>query len=78
MFCEADLSPLQQSGGWVIVDGVGAAGVARVLQLWDGAGTSMDFSQRGWMEREGLPGLGHPASDAGASVWCLALLMMLL
>lgn len=78
MFCEADLSPLEQSGCQVIVDGVGAASVARVLQLRDGAGTPVDSSQRGWMEREGLPRLGHPASDVGAGVWCLALLMMLL
>lgn len=30
------------------------------------------------MEAEGLPRLGHPALDAGAGVWCLVLLMMLL
>lgn len=27
---------------------------------------------------EGLPSLGHPASNAGPGVWCLALLMTLL
>jgi len=30
------------------------------------------------MEAEELPRLGHPGLDAGAGVWYLALLMMLL
>lgn len=53
---KADLSPLQQSGDPVIADSVGAAGVARVLQIRDGAGPPVASSWRGCMEEEGLPG----------------------
>ena len=75
---KADLSLLQQSGDRVVAGGVGAAGVVRVLLLWGGAGTPVGSSRRGWMEGEGLLGLGHPALGVGAGVWCLALLVMLL
>lgn len=65
---------LRQSGDVVVLD----PGLARVLQLWDGAETPAGSSRRRWRERERLSGLGHPALDVGAGVRYLALLMKLL